>query len=660
MRIRRGILPALSVFVVVMVNGQDLKQKMMSGSVPVKTSGTDRPQGFFLNGWSPRTISNPSYNDIPMTTDPVTVSFTVDFTDTLAKISPYLFGDNANLWTGQMSNNPGLMKHISDRHMGVLRGPGGSTSDVFFWNATKTVTTPDSVPSALYGSTGTDWPWYGHMPKNWDNSWTMDVDSFYSILGHVDATGIITVNYGYARYGTSKYPVRKAAHLAAQWVRYDKGRSKFWEIGNEVFGSWEAGYQINTSSNRDGQPAVINPTLYGQHCSVFIDSMKAAAAKIGVDIKIGVVMLDSYSSAFPYWNRDVAAAVGSKADFYIVHSYYTPYNENSTIATILNSAANTPNWKNFVLQQLDLAGKPHLPVAMTEYNTFSIGSKQAISHINGMHAVLITGEAIKSGYGLACRWDLANGYNNGDDMGMYSYGDPYVPDYTPYPPFYHMYFLRRFSGDVLLNSTQVGITGVTIIPTAFSSGQVGVTFVNKTSTSKVIRLNIKNFKFGDRYYTYTLTGETGITFSNKVYVNSIGPSLYSGGPGNYESIAANSSLIENEIRIMLPAYSSTFVLVEPGTRDLQVNNQVTAVSKTCATEAIGIYPNPATDSFTLTNLTDDISSFEIKDISGMVLYRDSSIKGMEEKTVNIDLKPGIYFVCLYGDATPVTKKLIIR
>ena len=63
----------------------------------------------------------------------------------------------------------------------------------------------------------------------------MDVDSFYTILGKTNSTGMITVNYGYARYGTSTDPVAQAAHMAADWVRYDNGRSKFWEIGNEVF-----------------------------------------------------------------------------------------------------------------------------------------------------------------------------------------------------------------------------------------------------------------------------------------------------------------------------------------------------------------------------------------------------------------------------------------
>jgi hypothetical protein len=96
--------------------------------------------------------------------------------------------------------------------------------------------------------------------------------------------GLITINYGYARYGTGTNPVSAAAHLAADWVRYDNGRTKYWEIGNENFGNWEAGYRINVADNKDGQPEYITGDLYGQHFRVFADSMRKAATEIGKQI----------------------------------------------------------------------------------------------------------------------------------------------------------------------------------------------------------------------------------------------------------------------------------------------------------------------------------------------------------------------------------------
>ncbi len=501
------------------------------------------PQGFFLDNWQPKEIVSPEYQDVPLPVYAVNVAITIDYNDTLTRISPCLFGDNANTWTGCMSDNDALMKHIADRNMGVLRGPGGSISDVFFWNR-NVDQRPDDIPSTLAGQSEENWPWYGDRPYPWE-TWTMDVDSFYSILDQVNATGMITVNYGYARYGTGIDPVANAAHMAAEWVRYDNGRSAFWEIGNEVFGSWEAGYMIDTSLNNDDQPKFINPTLYGQHCNVFIDSMKAAAQETGADIKIGLVMADASSTAGANWNRNVAAQAGDNADFYVVHSYFTPWNTNSGVETILNSCQKASDYIAYIWNEVAAAGKPALPVAITEYNIFAVGSKQAVSHVNGMHAVLVTAETMKAGYGAALRWDLANGWDNGNDHGMFSYGDePGVDTYAPRPAFYHLYYMQKFTGDVLLSSTMTGADGMVVIPTAFHSGQVGVTLVNTTRLKKVVRLNIADFGFGDRYYTYTLTGTEGEDFSRKVYVNGFGNDLVAGGPEKYDSIKANAFLIE--------------------------------------------------------------------------------------------------------------------
>jgi len=613
------------------------------------------PQGFFLADWQPRTTTSPEYTDVQATTDPVTVAITVDFSDTITKIPDYLFGDNANLWTGCMSDNATLMENITNREVKVLRSPGGSISDVFFWNRNMNQPPADVPGFLLNDPSNTTWPWYGDRPE----SWTMDVDSFYSILSKVGATGMITVNYGYARYGTSANPVEQAAHMAADWVRYDQGRTKFWEIGNEVFGSWEAGYRIDRSLNKDGQPEYITPTLYGQHCLVFIDSMRAAAAETGAAIKIGVVMVES-SQTSSAWNKAVSAEAGDVADFYVVHSYYTPYNTNSDVATVLGSYTQTGGYKTHVWNEAARAGKPKLPVALTEYNIFAISSNQPVSHANGMHAVLVTGEAMKTGYGATTRWDLANGWDNGNDHGMFAFNEPDVPQYTPHPAFYHLYYMRRHTGDVLLNSSMTGASGVVIIPTAYSSGQIGASLVNTEKTRKVVRLNLKDFKAGERFYYYTLTGTEGEDFSRKVFVNGTGPAIIAGGPSNYEGIKANSSVIGDEIKILLPPLSAVYLLVEPGTKTLTINNEVTSVGLTHAEDNILIYPNPSDGSFKVENMPENVSRIEIQDLRGTTVYiKDSSLKS-PEMLLHTGLTPGVYFINFRDDNKSIIKKLIIK
>lgn len=60
----------------------------------------------------------------------------------------------------------------------------------------------------------------------------------------------------------------------------------------------------------------------------------------------------------------MAAQVGDIADFYVVHSYYTPYNTNSDVATVLGSYNKTEGYRSYVRATVEAAGMPMLPVAL--------------------------------------------------------------------------------------------------------------------------------------------------------------------------------------------------------------------------------------------------------------------------------------------------------
>ncbi|MES1219495.1 MAG: hypothetical protein ABUT20_28595 [Bacteroidota bacterium] len=221
--------------------------------------------GFFLDDWQAKSFSAPAYID---TTIPSSAAYTVTVNPSsiITKVPRSLFGNNANIWMTQMVTEAALINHITNIHPHIIRFPGGSLSDVYFWNAPDG-TPPADAPSLLVqanGTTASAGYWYG---KN-NASWTMSVDNYYNMLQQTGNQGLITINYGYARYGKSTNPVATAAHLAADWVRYDNGRTKYWEIGNENFGDWEAGYRINLSANLDGQPEFVTGQLYGQHFKV--------------------------------------------------------------------------------------------------------------------------------------------------------------------------------------------------------------------------------------------------------------------------------------------------------------------------------------------------------------------------------------------------------
>jgi hypothetical protein len=528
--------------------------------------------GFFGADWSTRTISSPPFNAVSKPTTTVNAFVSVDMSKVLTKVSANLFGNNTNMWTGQMSNQSSLIGYVSDLSPHVLRGPGGSASDIYFWNSSFQHL-PVDVTATLYDGNGdpveTDSTsyWYGQNTPNW----SLSLDDYYNSLSMTHtSSGLITVNYAYARYGTGPTPVQTAAHLAADWVRYDKGRTKFWEVGNECYGTWEACYQIDVSKNKDGQPAVLTGNLYGQQFKVFYDSMKTAARENGSDIYIGAPILDyspaSWETATTQgWNQQVLQTLGDSVDFYIIHNYFTAYNTNSSATDILNSATQVPLASmSFVKSQLAQYGLTQKPIAMSEWNIQAVGSRQNVSNVAGIHASIALGELIKNQFGEASRWDLANGWSNGNDQGLFNIGDePAASKWNPRPAFYYLYYFRKYFGDRLVYSVVQADTTILSYASSFSSGQCGLVLINKGTSNKTVSVKISNFRAGTNYYWYTLTGgsDNG-DFSGSVYVNGNAPTGSSGGPLNYSSIKANGAAMADGIILSAPARSVNFVIAE--------------------------------------------------------------------------------------------------
>ena len=610
------------------------------------------PQGFFLDGWQPKTAISPAYVNTAQPDEPATVTITVNMNDTLTKVCQYVFGNNAINWAGKMNTNTSIIKDVGNLNPHVLRWPGGSESDVHFWDAVQ-YQGPTDVPPTI-----TIAPLNAGMNTT---NWAMTTDEYYDFLAKTHTTGCICVNYAYARYGTGPDPVSNAAHYAANWVRYDNGRTKYWEIGNEEYGSWEAGYEIDTTLNQDGQPRIISGELYGKQCRVFIDSMKSAAGEIGSDIKIGVVVEEqniTYDNVMNKWNSGVMPQIADKADFLIVHSYYTPYNQNSSVTTILNSAASTKSYKDYVLKDLKTYGyKNSLPVALTEWNIFAVGSMQQVSFINGMHAALVLGELIKNQYGEATRWDLANGWSDGNDHGLFARSDePGVTVNTPHAPFYYMYYFQKYFGDYMVGSSVSGSGSMVSYASSFSSGQSGVVIVNKGTTQQIVNLNMDNITNARSYYRYVLTGGTDNgSFSRKVYVNGEGPAGDGGGPKNYDTVKAFGTSINGDIKFAAPPLSVTYVLV---TGDSVPN--ITGI-KTIQNPSLKIYPNPAHGKVSIINPWVDLYKIDIVNLNGEKVFEKVFTQpSYGSIQLNFNLDSGVYILNAYHKNQKISAKLIVR
>lgn len=524
--------------------------------------------GFFMEGWKEKKFTAPAWVDAEPPAE-AAHTVTLDASAVLTKISPALFGNNSNIYMGQMVTEPKLISHLTALQPGIIRFPGGNLSSVYFWNAAPgghPADAPDKISDAD-GNIADAGYWYG---GNTD-SWTLSVENYYKMLQQTGNEGMITINYAYARYGTAADPVAAAAHLAADWVRFDKGRTRYWEVGNESNGTWQAGYRIDITKNKDGQPELISGDLYGRHFNVFADSMRKAAAETGKPIFIGAQLLEHEPAIWAtttdkQWNAGVLKQA-TAADYFIVHSYFTPYNTNSNPPEVLASAETVTK---AIMDHVAAATKGVLattkPVALTEWNIFAVGSQQMVSQVAGMHAVLVLGELMKNQFGMASRWDLANAWENGNDHGLFSQGEPGSGEqkWTPRPAFYYLYYLKKISGDRLVNATVSGAnSGINAYASTYSSGEIAATLVNKTTMTKNIQLAFRNFNPGQRYYWYVLTGGDGVAgFSRKVFVNGQGPAGVSGGPEGYATLKAYSATAGQGIKIALPPMSVVFAVVE--------------------------------------------------------------------------------------------------
>lgn len=521
--------------------------------------------GFFLDDWQPKTFTAPAYVEKTLP-DATGSTVNVDASSIITKIPLSVFGHNAVWWMGPVAGVPNVIAPITNLNPHIICFPGGSSSDAYFWNAKQGVNPPDA-PAEITDENGVKKaPGYNYGMT--DMNWQCSLDNYYSMLEQTNNKGIITINYGYARYGTGPNPVASAAHLAADWVRYDNGRTQLWEIGNENYGSWEWGYRIDQSLNQDGQPEFLTGALYAQHFQVFVDSMQKAAAEIGNTIKIGAVTVESEPASWATncvksWNSGMMKGAGNKADFYVVHNYFTPYDQNSTASVIFSSAATVPQtMMAFVKQQLQANGATVKPVVLDEWNMWAKDSKQQVSNVSGGFALTVIGEVLKNNYGMAARWDLLNGWDNGNDHGLFSSGnEPGVSKWSPRPGFYYLYFFQKMLGDRLVSATSSD--NVIAYASTYTSGELNVTMINTSAFSINVAVKTKNFRKGSLFYWYTLEGSNDNgEFSRKVLVNGTGPDGVAGGPSGYATIKARSATTSNGIKVKIPALGAVILTVE--------------------------------------------------------------------------------------------------
>ncbi|HEY0477226.1 MAG TPA: hypothetical protein VGD37_06860 [Kofleriaceae bacterium] len=378
--------------------------------------------------------ANPFYIDdvrLDLGTAPTKVHVTVDGKHGLRTVDPRLFGLNANVWDGAFntSTTADLLLEADNQ---ALRFGGGSLSDAYHWQT--------------------------NTSEGQTFQWATNLDAFANVALATQASVFITANYG------SGSPQEAAAEVryANRTKRYG---FKYWEIGNETYGSWELDH--NTRPH--------DPVTYATRFKDYVQQMKAADHSI----KVGAVVVvdeDSFANypdesvvnprtgaAHRGWNAVLLATLkqlGVTPDFVIYHRYEQgPGGESDSF--LLNSARTWANDAAAIRGMLnDYLGNAarNVEIICTENNSvFSNPGRQTTSLVNGLFMADSLANIMKTEFDGFFWWNLRNGQEaaNNNDPTLYGwrpYGDyGIVTAATPagpadrYPTFYLYKLLRHFA-----------------------------------------------------------------------------------------------------------------------------------------------------------------------------------------------------------------------
>ncbi len=562
----------------------------------------------FYEDWEPRVLNFPEnsllQND-PTSNSNVTINFNIS--NILGEILPSHLGTNLTHFLGEsVLNQADFMDNIKGLNNFTFRYPGGNGSNQFFWDG--------NLPSSILNDSQIT------INNLIDGSgWRISPDDFVQILDSVNGKGIIAVNASYARYGTSPNPIQTAASYAANFVRHMNqnlgANIKYWEVGNENYGPWQAGYVVNGDT--------INGSKYGDIFNVFADSMKAADPSI----KIGAVLFP-HDGVYNDWSKEVLQKVQNTADFLIIHDYFRrkPNPNNVTYQEMLNSISevqqNVNNVNNMVTSYTN---KPsgYFPIAMTEFNSKT--GEREISMANAIFISQVLCEQIKNNIGMSLLWSFQNGLDShGGDHGMTARNSTVVQNNTPRPVYYVYYYLNKFLGDKLVFSYS-NDPDINCYVSTFSSGEIGMVVVNTSQFNKTVEFSATSSFTKDNFYWYEMNAidET----DKKIYVNDLTTVNLEGGP-DFNNVPAFYRPVNNNYKFNIKPYSVNFIAN---------SNDLTAIKNIKDLE-IKVYPNPFDESISLIpNI--QYESIIIYDINGKKVLETS------ENIINTKpLKKGIYIL----------------
>jgi hypothetical protein len=463
-----------------------------------------------------------------------TLSATVNITvaETMASMPPQGLGVCSAVYDNYLvgAANSQIAPMLKAAGITAVRYPGGSYGDIYNWGNS-------TCNDGGYVASGVTFPAF-----------------MKDIVTPAGANAIITVNYGSNPQNNGGGSPTYAAGWVANANVTNNYNITYWEIGNEVYGNgyfstnldWEYDlhYLDQTAADRVGQ-AALSPGAYGTNSLQFISDMKAQDP----NIQCGVFVNPSESNS---WNNPLLQAIGTNADFVIIH-WYPGNNVSSTLAASTTIASTITDTLSQLTNVVGAAHASQMKIAVTETGagTWSTGAPVSLYAADNY-----------------LTW-LENGIVNVDYQILHT--DMLLNNQTPGHAYYgtQMCHLLAGIGDTFLRATSTQ-SKLRVHATQRQDGRIGVMLVNLSPSDSIsATVNISG---------PTLSG-SGIDYQFGL-TNYIGTNDYPSYP-----VSTNpASALGNSFIVSVPAYTIIDLLIPTNTPPTlaAIGNQTVNVGQTIA------------------------------------------------------------------------------
>jgi alpha-L-arabinofuranosidase len=380
------------------------------------------------------------------------VRISVNASKQIHRVNPLLYGINTARWDESLFPGPAdemlltcdrdAIQKIKASGVTLLKYPGGNDADHYIWNS------PDN------------------------NASEMDTDEYLALCREVGAEPFITINFN------------ESPQLAADWVRYcniTRGyKVKFWEVGDEQWGSWAKGHST--------------PEGYAQRYAEFVKAMKAVDPTIKVATNVALAgNAPSLGGGSERWTARVLRAVPEYIDMLTITFYPQQWGKEND-DTLL---ASVDIYRKLFLQLKDevarVAGKKKAEEIIyinVGYNSVNHSpGPQTLQIVNALWVADMLGAMAEVGTDVACYWAVHNAFPpRGGDYGYLSSEG----NNTPNVNYYVFPLFKEHFGSTLVESKSSD--SKVVVYSATEGKKLSLFVINKDKTSsKQLDISLLNF-----------------------------------------------------------------------------------------------------------------------------------------------------------------------